>query len=234
MIDSAYVLDVSDIGVISGILATEAVGDEDGARILNAIGEKNLHGLSEVCRELSVSRETERLLKALIAVYGPLETALKEVEKLDLPGGCAPAVEELRAIAGLLDLYGIRNVNLDFSVVNDMDYYNGLIFKGFVDGIPSGVLSGGRYDNLMARMGKNSQAIGFAVYLDQLERFLEPKQKYDADALVVYDEQTDPEELIRTVEALKKSVRSLRVQRGTDSGVTCRQVVRLDGKAADK
>jgi len=52
-----------------------------------------------------------------------------------------------------------------------MSYYNGIVFKGYVRGIPSGVLSGGQYDKLMAKMGRKARAVGFAVYMDLLERF---------------------------------------------------------------
>lgn len=234
MIGEEYVLDVSDIGVLSGILAGEPLDDEARARILAAVGEKNSHGLAAACAELSVLPETERLLTALLSVYGPLEEKLREVEALGLPEACEGALDELRAVAGLMRVYGISGVNLDFSVVNDMDYYNGLIFKGFVDGIPSGVLAGGRYDNLLARMGRSGEAIGFAVYLDQLERFLEPKPAYDVDTLVLYDEGTDPEAMTQTVESLKKDAPSLRAQCGRDAGVTCRRLVRLDRKGAVK
>ncbi len=231
MIDDDYILDVSDIGVLSAILATEPIGDEDCARILAAVGEKNLHGLSDVCQELSVTEKTEELLEALVSIYGPLNEKLEEVERLDLPEGCDFALARLRDVGRMLDVYGVSNVNLDFSVVNDMDYYNGLIFRGFVDGVPNGVLSGGRYDNLMARMGKNSEAIGFAVYLDQLERFMEQKPAFDVDTLVIYDDETDPEELIRRVESLRASVPSLRVQREIDPALKYRTIVRLDQKA---
>ena len=40
--------------------------------------------------------------------------------------------------------------------MNDMNYYNGIVFKGFLNGISEGVLSGGRYDKLVQRMGRKS------------------------------------------------------------------------------
>ena len=67
-------------------------------------------------------------------------------------------------------------VRLDFSLINNMNYYNGIVFQGFVYGIPGSVLSGGRYDNLMARMHKKAGAVGFAVYLNMLERMDIPKE----------------------------------------------------------
>ena len=54
------------------------------------------------------------------------------------------------------------------SVKSDLNYYNGIIFKSFVEGVPDGVLSGGQYDKLMDNMNRNSRAIGFAVYMDYL------------------------------------------------------------------
>jgi ATP phosphoribosyltransferase regulatory subunit len=61
-------------------------------------------------------------------------------------------------------------MNLDFSIVNDISYYSGIIFQGYIEGIPEKVLSGGRYDKLLRKFGNRSGAVGFAVYLDLLER----------------------------------------------------------------
>lgn len=63
-----------------------------------------------------------------------------------------------------------QNLRIDFSILNDTNYYNGIIFKGFIDGIPQSVLSGGRYDSLLSRLGRKQGAVGFAVYLDGLDR----------------------------------------------------------------
>ena len=63
-----------------------------------------------------------------------------------------------------------ESVIIDFSVVGDINYYNGIVFKGFLKDIPTEVLSGGQYDCLMRKMGRKSCAIGFAVYTDILER----------------------------------------------------------------
>ena len=61
-----------------------------------------------------------------------------------------------------------RKIVLDFSIVGDTNYYNGMAIEGYIDGIPECVLIGGRYDKLMRRMKKKSRAIGFAIYMDTL------------------------------------------------------------------
>ena len=97
--------------------------------------------------------------------------------------------------------------------MNDMNYYNGLVFKGFVGGVCEGVLSGGQYDRLMARMGRKTGAIGFAVYLDLLENLRENKRAYDIDMLVLYDDDTDPALLVKTVQEETEAGKSVSAQK---------------------
>ena len=82
-----------------------------------------------------------------------------------------------------------------------MNYYNGIVFRGFIDGVPESVLSGGQYDVLMRKMGREAGAVGFAVYLDLLER-LEPEDPYDVDVLLIYGPGEDPEKIKEAADAL--------------------------------
>ena len=226
-ISERYVLDVSDVGVLSGVLAEEPIGDGECARLLSLVGEKNLHGLSAACAEFGVTKATANLLAALVSACGPLGETLDRVEALDLPEMSREALLGLRRMSDMLSADGISQVNLDFSVVNDMDYYNGLVFRGFVEGIPSGILAGGRYDNLLLRMGKHGEAIGFAVYLDQLDRLSSAKPAIENEALVLYDDATDPQEIIRAANALRARGLRCRVQREDEPCPTCLEIVRL-------
>ena len=61
-------------------------------------------------------------------------------------------------------------MKLDLSLANDMDYYNGLVLQGYLTGLPRAVLKGGRYDPLAAQFRPGTRAIGFALYLDELDR----------------------------------------------------------------
>ena len=90
------------------------------------------------------------------------------------------------------------------------------MFKGFVDGVCEGVLSGGQYDRLMERMHRKSGAIGFAVYLDLLQGFKKQKPAYDVDLLVLYDENTDVEELAKNVSLLTETGNSVSVRKSAD------------------
>ena len=75
-------------------------------------------------------------------------------------------------------------------MVDDVHYYNGVVFKGFVSGVPTSVLSGGQYDRLMKKMGRKSGAIGFALYTDELERLWDEPNPYDVETVLLYPADT--------------------------------------------
>ena len=166
-ISESYVLDISHMGIISEILDKCGASFECRKKVLQCIGEKNLHELAAVCRADGFDGEMTELLKKLALTCGRACDVMPEIEAMLSGVVSEQSILELENIAAALDS---EFVNIDFSVVNDMSYYNGIVFKGFIAGIPTGVLSGGQYDKLMKKMGKSSSAIGFAVYLDMLER----------------------------------------------------------------
>ena len=137
-------------------------------------------------------------------------------------------VDELtRLTKNLAGLLPEGLVTLDFSVANDARYYTGVVFKGFVSGVPSGVLAGGRYDPLMKKMGKKSGAIGFAVYLDALERLSAETKQYDVDTLLLYDADADPADVFRAVEKLSADGATVLAERATPEKLKYRRLLRL-------
>jgi ATP phosphoribosyltransferase regulatory subunit len=138
------------------------------------------------------------------------------------------AYEQLSGVCALLDVFGdTSKVYLDFSTVNDMNYYNGITFRGFVKGIPDGVLSGGRYDTLLHKMGKKSGAIGFAVYLDMLERLSVGSSEYDVDTVLLYSKDTDAKVLAKAICEVRSDTETLRVERGESTALRCKKLLKV-------
>jgi ATP phosphoribosyltransferase regulatory subunit len=127
----------------------------------------------------------------------------------------------------ILALLPKKNIRIDFSVINDMNYYNGIVFQGFVPTIPTDVLSGGQYDNLMARMEKKSGAIGFALYLDRLESLVSPRKEFDVDTLLLYSEENTPAEVLSAVQKLTDQGLSVLAQKSIPERLTYRQLLKL-------
>ncbi|MBR1984076.1 MAG: ATP phosphoribosyltransferase regulatory subunit [Clostridia bacterium] len=165
-ISNSYALEISHLGIVKGVLEYFELSTDTSNQIIKFLGEKNSQGVVDVCKQENLGDKDTSLIEKLVTVYGEPKKVLKEIEPLRLNQKISKDIDQLSMV--LKGLEGDKNVHVDFSVVNDMKYYNGFAFKGFIDGIPSGILSGGQYDRLMKKMGKNSQAIGFAVYLDEL------------------------------------------------------------------
>ena len=166
-------------------------------------------------------------LASLLELYGPAQELLPRLRAGAATAAELAAVEELEGTARVLESFGcLGGVNIDLSITCDTEYYNGLVFKGYVRGAPSAVLSGGRYDSLMRKLGKDEQAIGFAVYLNLLERLGAPEQEYDADVLLIPDGET-PEELAAAVRELTEAGQSVRVQPGTEGTARCRRAMKM-------
>ncbi len=224
-ISKKYVLDISHMGFVSAFLesicSSVVVRDE----IVGLMGDKNIHGIRALCEKQGISAESCEDFCTLTKLYGPVTKCVDLLLPLIRSDEMRAAYEELSALVDIIRIYGFDDkVYLDFSIVNDMSYYNGIIFRGFIDGIPAGVLSGGRYDNLLKKMGKNSGAIGFAVYLDLLERFGDEGESFDVDVLLTYEEGASPKDIIDAVKLLSSYKKSVKVQSTDDKSVRYRQL----------
>ena len=163
-------VDVSHMGFISGLMQGEDLSPAKKTELLKRVSEKNIPELNSLCAGYDLSENFSERITALTELYGPYSETIAELRSLSVNKETDEALAELEGVYGVLQNLGSsRNVNIDFSIVNDLNYYNGIIFQGFIEGVPSKALSGGRYDELLRKFGKRSGAIGFAVYLDLLE-----------------------------------------------------------------
>ena len=170
LISESNVLEISHLDITYGILEYAGVSEDGQKKILDCLGKKNVAGIEQVCSSESIGKEKTDLVKKLATVYGTPSAVLPALETFRVTPATNNAVEQLNYIFSVLEENGIAGgLCIDFSLVGDMKYYNGIAMKGFVDGIPTGILSGGQYDKMMVKMKKNdAKGVGFAVYLSEL------------------------------------------------------------------
>ena len=141
------------------------------------------------------------------------------------------AVRELAALSDLLDASPFADrVTFDFSVVNDMSYYNGFVFRGFLGGVSEGVLAGGQYDNMMTRLKRKSKAVGFALYVSMLEDLLFESSEYDVDVALLYDEDADLSALCDAANALRADGQTVLVETALPKAIRAKRVMKFKGK----
>lgn len=172
---SEYVVELSHMGFVTGLLDAVGAPEEVRPELLTCLRDKNAHELYKTASTAGLSRQGIDALCRLAGLSGAWETVLSAAEPLALNTSMGDALTELRTICTALEAENkTGHLKLDLSLVNDIDYYNGLVIQGYLAGLPRAVLKGGRYDPLIDRFTPGAKAIGFALYLDELERLNAP------------------------------------------------------------
>ena len=193
LISESYVLDISHMGLIAAVLEEAGLSPQGKKQALTFLNQKNPHELLSLCEAEGIDKEKSEKIAALAEISGTTAEILSKLKEILTSEGEKNALAEFRTLFEIIKEAGFGdNVRIDFSVGNNMKYYSGVVFNGYVEGIPTSVLSGGQYDKLLAKMKKGSSAIGFAIYLDLLERFEDECLGYDIDTVLLNDGSTDP------------------------------------------
>ncbi|MBE7012466.1 MAG: hypothetical protein E7416_00085 [Ruminococcaceae bacterium] len=209
-ISDDYVLDISHMDIVSEAMDYAKISTEARRQLLSALGEKNLQRVTAICRDEGVGEAAENLLTSLVTLYGGEDAVIPQLKELAVSDRFNDAIALMEDIFKILKDYGCADkVHIDFSVVNNMNYYNGIAFNGFINGIHGSVLSGGQYDLLMRKMGKSSGAIGFAVYLDMLGTLEDDKSTSVTEAVIIYGDDCSAADISRAVKELSATYTSV-------------------------
>ena len=184
------------MGLLAAVLENSSLSREDQNRAMEYLHRKNYHQLKDLCAGHPV---WDKL--SLMASCRGGRQALEQLAAVLTTEAEQQALNELRQLWMVLEASGCADsVRLDFSVGNNMRYYSGVVFRGYLEGIPASVLSGGQYDKLPQKMGRRAKAIGFALYLGLLEKLNRQEGAFDVDTLILHDGSADPLMLMRASE----------------------------------
>ncbi len=144
------------------------LGEEKVEEMRALIEGKNFAALTDFLAPYAGNPASAALAR-LSRLFGGAEV-LGQAERL---AGKTPAVDYLSDLYDELSAAGYgQYIRFDLGMVHQIDYYTGVVFRGYVEGAGDAVLSGGRYDNLVGVFGREAQATGFAVYVDAVARTL--------------------------------------------------------------
>ena len=182
-----WVLEVSHMGYLFGLFDALGVPDAARAKLLEKLREKNAHELRAAAGAAGLADAAADILCSVLSLCGSYADTLAKAAALCRNDAMRAAVAELEALAVPLEKAG-GVIRLDMTLAGEMEYYNGLVFQGYLKALPRPLLKGGRYDLLMQKFTPGAGAIGFAVYLDELDRLsapLPPVQKNSTDRVML-------------------------------------------------
>ena len=154
---------IGQVGFFHGLLAEWQIGGEDAALLPQLIDSKQQVALDELAERLRLPARARSVMRLMSQGLGS-ETELDELAALVRHPQALAALENLRAVLKILDDYQVRSfISVDLGMLQSLNYYTGVIFKGFTYGLGFPLFSGGRYDGLVQNYGRDLAATGFSM-----------------------------------------------------------------------
>ncbi len=168
-------IDLGHLGLAREVMEALELPEPVVEEARRRIAKRDVSGLAEILRDARGSAAAVRFASLLPELAGPPTVLATAVKRAPTPG-IKRALAELAAIVAAIEARGLdARLHVELGEVRGFDYYTGVRFQAFVPGAPDAVLAGGRYDNLLARYGRPSPAVGFAIDVEAAAGALEAR-----------------------------------------------------------
>ena len=168
-------IDLGHLGLAREVLASLGLPEPALEEARRRIAKRDGAGLDLVLRAARGAKPAVDFARRLPELSGSPDLLAAAVKRAPT-AGIKRALNELAAIVRAVGARGVAaRLHVDLGEVRGFDYYTGVRFQAFVDGAPDAVLRGGRYDDLLARYGRPSPAVGFAVDVEAVAVAMESR-----------------------------------------------------------
>ena len=231
IINKKSMIVLSHAGFISSIFENFDLEYETKEQILDCINRKNSHDIQKILkRNEHISENMKKLIYKIPELSGNLENIEKELLKYEINVNTKKILSELKQLNSLLmKFYKKSKIVFDFSVVKNLNYYNGIILQGYIEDFPNVILTGGRYDKLFEKFGVDTGAVGFAILTDGLKGYYKDTDKKDFEVLIAYDN-SDFEKLVEIVNDFQKKGLRVRTENIENLGESDFEIFNFDEK----
>ena len=221
-ISNESILTISHMGIVEKLLKT--VPDQIKAEAIAYLSARNVSALEALSKANPEYSDIIAKVAELSMIGGSCREVVKKLKDMRVDK------ESLKQLKSVVDVLNPDKTRIDFTILDGMKYYNGIVFRGYVKGVPVPVISGGQYDKLMRRMKRSSRAIGFAVYLDSLERLLDEAPQYDVDTVLLFDEKDDIRKVLAKAKSLRAGGRTVVTLKSLNENLRYRELVKMGGE----
>lgn len=190
-----FKIELGHAGFFKQLIKEVELDDQALASLIQLIQAKNISEMEQFLSKTTINRDIAHIITSLPFLYGSPLDVLEKASELPLNESLRNTVHNMKEIYAVLTAYGVEeHIIIDFSLINQMDYYSDIIFQGFIQEIGKPVLMGGRYDTLANQFGAEIPAIGFACDIDLLLTGVAKERLVDnpiIDVTILYDKQVE-------------------------------------------
>ncbi len=158
-----FQIEVGQTMFFKGLIEQAGLDEECSEQMRRYVEMKDMLSMEIMLKEKNIELSLRNDILELPALYGSIEI-LETAKKYSKNRMCKKAVENIEKVLNTIDGKGLLDyVSIDFSIVQSVHYYTGIVFKGICPNLGYPLLTGGRYDNLVKNYGKDMPAVGFAM-----------------------------------------------------------------------
>ena len=184
-IKEKFKLEIGNVNILKSALDEMNLCDEDKKNVIELINKKSLINLEEYLEKIDISNKYKSFLTKLPWLFGGYEMISKAKEVAFNKEIERNILYLEKIFLNLRELGYEKYISVDMSMVPRVNYYSGIIFKGYLNGIGSTVLRGGRYNGLLENFGKDTSAIGFSVDVNLLIYSCDYEEEYQVNKIIV-------------------------------------------------
>lgn len=186
-----FQIDIGQVEFFKGLMEESGLAQEDVDKLRQYVEEKNMLAIDLFLEHTGVSDQVAEKIRALPSLFGGPEV-FEKASRLTKMKRCQSAIANIRDVYAILTALGLEQyVSIDLGMVQSINYYSGIIFRGITNDLGFPILAGGRYDGLVKEFGRDLAATGFAVgvkrILIALERQGKLSQMMSVDTVVGFD-----------------------------------------------
>ncbi|KAI4453443.1 histidyl-trna synthetase [Holotrichia oblita] len=187
-----FCINIGCVAFFKEILTDTGFEQKEAKQFQKYILAKDFVSAQKMLHNSTAPKNIQTLFTELPFLIGGKEI-LKKAADLTHNKKALAALTQLENIHDILACYGMENYILyDLGMIGHLDYYSGIIFRGYARGATSSIVDGGRYDNLLSRFGTDYPAVGFSIKVNMLLSallYMHPSSNTPdalADTLVAY------------------------------------------------
>ena len=180
-----FKLEIGNVNILKSALKDMNLSIDNQNKVIELINKKSLTSLREYLDDIEIRKEYKEFLNKFPWLFGGYEMN-KKAKGLAFNEDMKKNIEYLENLYLNLQKLGYEKyISVDISMVPRVNYYSGIIFKGYVKEIGSTVIRGGRYDNLLESFGKSIPAIGFSVDVNLLIDSCDYEEKVNSEKIIL-------------------------------------------------
>lgn len=162
-----YTLEIGNSSFFKKACALLKLPEDKIETLAQLVDQKSMVDLKDYLSQLHLLQKQEDFFLKLPLLNG--QDVLEQAMQISFDEELKKIVQKLQSLKENLEILGYKDsITFDLGKVPHLDYYTGILFEGYVEGVGTSVLSGGRYDHLLSTFGKDLPAVGFSIKLDYL------------------------------------------------------------------